>query len=300
LAPEQLETQVILLSDGQANAGATDPTLLGQLAASATEHLISTSTLGIGEGYSEQLLDVLSVSGNGNHFSAFRLEEAVDGLNSEIEGLLKRTIEGLRIEIEYEPSFRAGSIAKTVQNLKYFNSSANGASATLGDLSSGEERNFTFDLDLKPQEFIQPGTVPAFSVSYRYQDLVTGEEVTGEQRFELEIADPANFVEPERDQDIVAELTAMRSQEIKERAIELMRMGCETEARELMAKIGQDLSELMERFGNLSIRQRQRMQSQVNESSFLTAAMSSDEFIKRGTESINRARKSKPDPRNNN
>ena len=215
LAPEQLETQVILLSDGQANAGATDPTLLGQLAASATEHLISTSTLGIGEGYSEQLLDVLSVSGNGNHFAAFRLEEAVDGLNSEIEGLLKRTIEGLRIEIEYEPSFRAGSIAKTAQNLKYFNSGANGASATLGDLSSGEERNFTFDLDLKPQQFIQPGTVPAFSVSYRYQDLVTGEEVTGQQRFELEIADPANFVEPERDQDIVAELTAMRSQEIK-------------------------------------------------------------------------------------
>ena len=300
LAPEQLETQVILLSDGQANAGATDPTLLGQLAASATEHLISTSTLGIGEGYSEQLLDVLSVSGNGNHFAAFRLEEAVDGLNSEIEGLLKRTIEGLRIEIEYEPSFRAGSIAKTAQNLKYFNSGANGASATLGDLSSGEERNFTFDLDLKPQEFIHPGTVLAFSVSYRYQDRVTGEEVTGQQRFELEIADPANFVEPDRDQDIVAELTAMRSQEIKERAIELMRMGCETEARELMAKIGQDLSELMERFEHLSSRQRQRMQSQVNESSYLTAAMSSDEFIKRGTESINRARKSKPDPRNYN
>jgi len=41
----------------------------------------------------------------------------------------------------------------------------------------------------------------------------------------LEIADPANFVEPERDQDIVAELIAMRSQEIKERVIELMRLG---------------------------------------------------------------------------
>jgi Ca-activated chloride channel family protein len=300
LAPEVLETQVILLSDGQANSGATDPTLLGQLAASAIEHLISTSTLGIGEGYSEQLLDVLSVSGNGNHFSAFRLEDAVTGLNSEIEGLLKRTIEGLRIEIQYEPRFQIGSIAKTVQNLKYFNSNANGASATLGDLSSGEERNFTFDLDLKSQEFSDGGTVPAFTVTYRYQDLVTGESVTGQQRFELEIADPTHFVDPERDQDIVAELTAMRTQEIKERAVELMRMGCETEARELMAQIGQDLSELMERFGNLSSRQRQRMQSQVNESSYLTAAMSSDEFIKRGTEDINRARKSKPDPRNSN
>jgi hypothetical protein len=67
-----------------------------------------------------------------------------------------------------------------------------------------------------------------------------------------------------------------------------------------MAKIGQDLCELMARFEGLSERQRGRVQSQVNESSFLSAAMSSDEFIKRGTESINRARKSKPDPRNNN
>jgi Ca-activated chloride channel family protein len=300
LAPEVLETQVILLSDGQANSGATDPTLLGQLAASAIEHLISTSTLGIGEGYSEQLLDVLAVSGNGNHFSAFRLEEAVDGLNSEIEGLLKRTIEGLRIDIQYEPCFQAGSIAKTVQNLKFFASGANGAAATLGDLSSGEERNFTFDLDLKAQDFSHGGTEPAFTVSYSYQDLVSGQEVTGEQRFELEIADPTNFVEPERDQDIVAELAALRAQEIKERAIELMRSGRETEARELMAKIGQDLSELMSRFEGLSERQRGRVQSQVNESSFLSAAMSSDEFIKRGTESINRARKSKPDPRNKN
>ena len=132
---------------------------------------------------------------------------------------------------------------------------------------------------------------------YRYQDLVTGKTVTGQQHFELEIVDPANFVEPERDQDIVAELTAMRSQAIKEQAIELMRQGRDSEARELMAKIGQDLSELMSRLAELSERQKLRMQKQVDESSYLSSYMTQEEFIKRGTESVNRARRSKTDPR---
>ena len=299
-APEYLETSVILLSDGQANAGVTDPAVLGQLAASAIEHMIGTSTLGIGEGYNERILDALSVAGNGNHFAAFRLEEAVDGLNNEIEGLLQRTIESLKIEIEYAEAFRAGTIARKTSYLRAFNSGAEKATATLGDLSSGEEKNFTFDLDLKAQAFTDGSVIPAFKVRYSYQDLTTGQTVSGEQAFELEIADPSGFVEPDRNQDIVAELASMRAQAIKEQAIELMREGRESEAKELMAKIGKDLSEIVDQSEHLSERQRVRMMKQVYESDFLAHLESSEEFVKRGTESVNRARRSKDDPRKSN
>lgn len=296
-APEFLETSVILLSDGQANQGVTNPSLLSQLAASAIEHLIGTSTLGIGEGYDERILDALSIAGNGNHFAAFRLEEAVTGLNNEIEGLLQRTIEGLKIEISYADTFREGTVAKKTQYLRSFNSSAAGATATLGDLSSGEEKNFTFDLDLKPQGFTDGKAIAAFTVRYSYQDLITGQTITGEQAFEVEVASPENFTEPVRDEDILAELAAIRAQAIKEQAIDMMRQGRETEARELMAKIGKDLSEILDRFQGLTERQRARMQMQAQESSELSYLLSSDEFIKRGTESVNRARRSKVDPR---
>ena len=299
-APEMLETSVILLSDGQANAGTTDPASLGQLAASAIEHMISTSTLGIGEGYAERILDALSVAGNGNHFAAIRLEEAIDGLTNELDGLLTRTIEGLKLEITYAQSFRAGSITKKIQYLRSFDSAADGATANLGDLSSGEEKNFTFDLDLKAQDFTDGGSLDAFKVRYSYQDLTTGQTVSGEKNFQLEIADPANFVEPERDEDIVAELAQIRAQVIKEQAINLMREGKESEAKELMAKIGKDLSEIMGRFEKLTEREKGRLRSQIKESESLSNLMSKDEFIKRGTESVNRARRSKTDPRNNN
>jgi Zn-dependent M16 (insulinase) family peptidase len=124
--------------------------------------------------------------------------------------------------------------------------------------------------------------------------------VSGEQVFQVEIANPVGFVEPDRNQDIVAELASMRAQAIKEQAIELMREGRESEAKELMAKIGQDLSEIMDRFEMLTERQKARMQQQVDESTYLSHLDSSDEFVKRGTESVNRARRSKPDPRKSN
>ena len=184
-APESIETSVILLSDGQANAGVTDPALLSQLASAAVEHMIATSTLGIGEGYNERILDALSVSGNGNHFAAFRLQEAVDGLSNEIEGLLQRTIENLQIEINYTDSFKSGTIARKTQYLRAFNSAANGATATLGDLSSAEEKNFTFDLELKAQPFTNGQAIRAFTVSYNYLDLTTGKTVKGDQQFDL-------------------------------------------------------------------------------------------------------------------
>jgi hypothetical protein len=64
-----------------------------------------------------------------------------------------------------------------------------------------------------------------------------------------------------------------------------------------MAKIGKDLSEIMDRFNQLTERQKLRMQRQVDESTYLSHLDSSEEFVKRGTESVNRARRSKVDPR---
>jgi len=48
---------LLILSDGHANAGVTDPDRLGGVAAQAKSAGVSTSTLGLGLGYDEALLD---------------------------------------------------------------------------------------------------------------------------------------------------------------------------------------------------------------------------------------------------
>ncbi len=297
-APAGVESTLVLLSDGEANRGVVDPAQLGQLAAAATEHMVTTSTIGIGEGYDETILDAMSISGTGNHFAAYRLEEAVDGLSDELDGLLKKTVANLKVEIEAIGSFNTDEFkVRKVNYLRDFKTFPGKATANLGDLASKEEKNFVFEVTL-PAQFVENTTlIQAISVKYEYEDLVLARKVTGGQTFELEVATANDYVAPAKNEDIVVELKAMRMQDIKEQAIALMRDGRELEARELIKEAGKEFEQLLDNMKNMSARNQVRMYSQLSEVEEMSTFSNRDEFMKRGTESVNRARKSKPDPR---
>lgn len=124
-----------------------------------------------------------------------------------------------------------------------------------------------------------------------------GRKVTGGQRFELDVVPVANYIEPARNEDIVVELRALRFQDIKEQAIELMREGLELEARELLKNAGEEFKQLLNDLKNMSARNQARMAAQFDEFNALMVMQDRSEFMKRGTESVHRARRSKRDPR---
>lgn len=59
--------RVVLLSDGQANVGPSDPKALGDLGAALAQEGISVTTIGLGGGYNEDLMDTLAMKSDGNH-----------------------------------------------------------------------------------------------------------------------------------------------------------------------------------------------------------------------------------------
>ena len=61
--------RVILLSDGQANVGETRPDAIANDVHGLAQRGVSTTTLGIGQGYHEDLLAAMASSGDGNFFS---------------------------------------------------------------------------------------------------------------------------------------------------------------------------------------------------------------------------------------
>ena len=134
-------------------------------------------------------------------------------------------------------------------------------------------------------------------MKYEYEDLVLARKVTGGQTFELEVATANDYVAPAKNEDIVVELKAMRMQDIKEQAIALMRDGRELEARELIKQAGKEFEQLLDDMKNMSTRNQVRMYSQLSEIDEMSSFSDRMEFMKRGTESVNRGRKSKPDPR---
>lgn len=293
-----VETTILLLSDGQANAGVVDPALLGQLAAQVTEHLIRTSTIGIGTGYDERILDALAVASNGNHFAAIELGEAVDGLTAEFDDLLNKTASNLKVKIQLAPKFagQGGNIRK-VQYLRDFRYVAGNAIALLGDMCSEEEKNFVFEISLGATDDTNGVAELAATVEFEWTDLQTGQLRKTSTELFVEVVNANNFVEPAHDEDVVAELRSLRIQEQKEQAIELMRQGRAAEAHALMAQLGAEYSQMLDEMQMMSERSRHRMQSDMAETMSFSMMTDQDEFIKRGVENVKRVRSNKPDPR---
>ena len=83
---------VILLSDGHANEGITDPAQLGSVAAKARADGITTTTIGMGQGYDETLLAEVATQGSGSHRFAFTDDDAIAVVSEEAGDLLSKSI----------------------------------------------------------------------------------------------------------------------------------------------------------------------------------------------------------------
>ena len=62
------QRKVILISDGLANQGITDPNALGQMAATATDHHFAVSTVGVGLEFNELLMTTIADHGLGQYY----------------------------------------------------------------------------------------------------------------------------------------------------------------------------------------------------------------------------------------
>ena len=259
--------------------------------------MISTSTIGIGTGYDERILDALAVASNGNHFAAINLGEAVDGLTAEFDDLLNKTVANLKVSIELSPRFAgAGASIRKAQYLRKFTAQGGLANAELGDMCSDEEKNFVFELNLGEVDFTDGASERAATINIEWLDLETNQSRSLQTELNVSVVKAEDYVEPARDEDVLAEVVTIRMQERKEHAIELMREGRVAEAQALMAALGMEYERMLAEFVGMSSRSRSRMHSEMVDSmSFST--MYDDEFIKRSTESVNRKRSSKPDPR---
>jgi Ca-activated chloride channel family protein len=294
LAPEGVESRLVLLSDGHANSGHQEPDAFAKLAANATEHLVKTSAIGIGEGYDERILRALADSGQGNHFAAVQLDEAVAGLQDEIDGLLERSLRDIEIKVTVPEQIRGFSI-KPVGYVRNLENHATGVEARVGDLSSKETRGYAFLVSL-PALKTELGTELEFSVE------VSGTSVEGETRVSqsskltLEIAEAKGFVPPAKNEDVAAEIMAYRLTEIKQAAADAAYRGDHEGARRIIQAAHKDIEDIIKNFKRLSPRLQARILAEREE---LTEILNyrQVEFSKRVYESSFRSARAKSDPR---
>jgi len=125
---------VLLISDGHANAGLTDPGQLGGFARQGQTGKITTSTLGRGLGYDERL--AIASGGAGNEHFAETADEAAKLIAGEVDGLLARAVQAASLTVRMSPYVLAVQVISdlTVAALP------DGVMVELGSLCTGETR----------------------------------------------------------------------------------------------------------------------------------------------------------------
>lgn len=95
----QRTNRIVLLSDGIANVGPSSPSELGELGASLIKEGIAVTTVGLGDGFNEDLMTTLASKSDGNHWFAENTADLARVFNAEFGDVLSVVAQEVVIRI---------------------------------------------------------------------------------------------------------------------------------------------------------------------------------------------------------
>src|SRR4051794_3489146 len=229
--------KVVLLSDGHANVGIDDTDGLAKLARGAADDGVSTTTIGFGHGFDEDLMTAMANEGGGNAFFAPGVDDVPGIFAQEFDDLVALVAQNLSVEIRPD-----GDTVSAVSVLNEYPTIGvpNGVQVQIGDAYGEERRRMVFALDIPRLASLGPATVAEVIVRY----VSIGEEVAAH---ELRVPVTVNLVSAddpaaaEIDTEVTEEVVILASARAQEEARERAQRGDFQGASELLRKAADDL-----------------------------------------------------------
>jgi Ca-activated chloride channel family protein len=168
-------SSLLVISDGHANAGERDPQFFADVAAKSATESIASSSIGLGNGYDETILEAIAQGGGGAHRFAADIDEAVGAIAAEVDDLLDKVI--VNTALRFRPTAMAKGQPKIelLQRLPYWMDGEDYV-VQLGDLYAGENRRFIILVDVPGIESL--GLCKIADITIEYTDLAARNEVS--------------------------------------------------------------------------------------------------------------------------
>ncbi len=210
---------LVLLSDGQANEGIVEPGRLGSIASAAQGRGVIASTIGIGLGYDELLMDAVARGGGGNAHFAEHGDAAGAAIASEVDHLLDQVVQAASLAVR--PTW-------DVETVRLFNDLPaapidGGFMVELGDFYAGEQRKLLLTIDVPAMTGLGAVTVCELELSYVALDALQTETITIPVNVNVVPGDVAAGRVP--NVAVRTELAFQEAQRAKQEAAEHLRAG---------------------------------------------------------------------------
>ena len=209
----------MLLTDGMANVGISDPERLAATARSAAELGVTTTTIGYGDGFQEELLTAMADAGRGRAYYADGPDEAPGIFAEEFEGLAAIQAQNLSIEIRPAPEVESVSLISDVPPIVV----DGGIQVELGDIYGGELRRLVFRLHVPAIAELGPMVLGEVVIRWSAIGAKSVEMVQKTVPIGVNLVTSAEAGEVDPDLEVVEEVTVLSA--VRARAHEA-RIGC--------------------------------------------------------------------------
>jgi Ca-activated chloride channel family protein len=220
-------TTLVLLSDGHANNGIVDHAKLAQVSAGGQRSGVETSTIGIGLGYDEDLLDAISQAGSGNAHFAEEGDAASAALASEVDGLLDQVSQAVSLTIR--PS-------EDVSAVRLFNDLPvsgieGGFMVELGGFYGEETRRLLLEIDVPAMSGL--GLAEVCRLELRWVDVKTMKGQVATIPVNVNVVPGDAAAGRTADPEVTTELVFQRAQRAKREASDALDQGDDYTAKAL-------------------------------------------------------------------
>ena len=236
--------RVLLLTDGLANEGIVDPPKLTAIAASTAAQGVSTTTIGVGDGFAEELLTDVASAGRGRAWYAESVEDLPGIFSREFDDLVSVVAQNVSVEL------RPTEDVQLVGILNDFPAAAveGGVQLVLGDAFGGQRLRVVFTLHIP--HLARLGLRKVADVVLRYVtvgDSVATHEETLPVTVNAVTADEADAAGG--DPNVAEEVTVLSAARATQEARRLADRGDRGEAAELLRRAADDLRIVAPRSG---------------------------------------------------
>lgn len=235
--------RIILMSDGLANVGPSNPSDLGQLGTSLAREGITVSTIGLGLDYNEDLMTLLASKSGGSHYFA---EQATD-LERTFEREFRRTLSVVAQEVVVRIDCLPGVRPVRVLN-REAEISGQIVTVQLDQLYSESEKYVVLEVELPPS--VDGSEMKVASVEATYGNLKTKTSDRVASTVSARFAKSSEDVEKSTDRDAMIDVVEQLGTEKSLAAMKLRDEGRVEEARKLYSVNSEFLATNAARFSS--------------------------------------------------
>ncbi len=215
-------SRVILLSDGLANTGITDPGAIAHIASDARRDGIHVSSIGLGLDYNEDLMQSIAEAGGGKYYYV----ESPVQLASLFEQELKTAFATRARDVHL--AFKGTGAVKRVEMIGFASSNGRDVSADWPDFYAGEERTVMLRLEVDARQL---GALSLGNFHVGWRDAQSGASGTVDLPIRVDVTDDRALAEKSVNKDVSVQAALAESERGLAANVKLAGAGKTDEAR---------------------------------------------------------------------